>query len=263
MGLAKPKPGRGDGGHGDLEGTDHPPQADPPAAGDPDRDEDPVPGRCRAGTSGASPSCTTWRMSGLSLTRASGPDNDVHRADEDREGAEEVVIVADTNVWARAFLGDDPHQSPRARRALAAARSKEGVFIPLVVMAELSWVLRGARWDRDRVLRTLDSLLQTRGVTPEAPQLVRTAVDATKKGGRGRIRGSPDRPGGIRQRLSRGHHFRCPVRKGREGAKAPLTRLAVGLRAPQQALASGPSPGRPRTRGRGRGSRCRSRRTCR
>ena len=96
-----------------------------------------------------------------------------------------MVIVADSNVWARAFLGDDPQQSPRARKALAAARSKEGVFIPLVVMAELSWVLRGAKWDRDRVLRTLDSLLRTRGVTPEAPQLVRTAVDATKKGGRG------------------------------------------------------------------------------
>jgi len=95
------------------------------------------------------------------------------------------VIVADTNVWARAFLGDDPQQSPRARRALAMARSKEGVFIPLVVMAELSWVLRGAKWDRDRILGTLDSLLQTRGVTAEAPQLVRIAIDATKKGGRG------------------------------------------------------------------------------
>jgi len=90
------------------------------------------------------------------------------------------VIVADTNVWARAFLGDDPQQSPRARRALAATRSKEGVFVPLVVMAELSWVLRGAKWERDRVLGTLDGLLQTRGVTPEAPQLVRVAIGATK-----------------------------------------------------------------------------------
>lgn len=95
------------------------------------------------------------------------------------------MIVADTNVWARAFLGDDPRQGPRARRALAAARSKEGVFIPLVVMAELSWVLRGARWERGRVLDTLQSLLQTRGVSPEAPPLVQMAIDATRKGGRG------------------------------------------------------------------------------
>jgi predicted nucleic-acid-binding protein len=98
-----------------------------------------------------------------------------------------VVIVADTNVWARAFLGDDPQQSPKARKALAAARTKEGVFIPLVVMAELSWVLRGAKWERDRILRTLDSLLQTRGVTLEAPQLVRLAIDATRMGGRGGV----------------------------------------------------------------------------
>lgn len=95
------------------------------------------------------------------------------------------MIVADTNVWARAFLGDDPRQSPKARRALATARSQEGVFIPLVVMAELSWVLRGAKWERDRVLKALDSLLQTRGVTPEAPQLVRAAIDATRQGGQG------------------------------------------------------------------------------
>lgn len=95
------------------------------------------------------------------------------------------MIVADTNVWARAFLGDDPRQCPRARKALAAARTREGVFVPLVVMAELSWVLRGAKWERERVLKTLDSLLQTRGVVPEAPHLVRQAIDKTREGGRG------------------------------------------------------------------------------
>jgi predicted nucleic-acid-binding protein len=96
-----------------------------------------------------------------------------------------LVIVADTNVWARAFLGDHPDQSPRARQALAAARSKEGVFVPLLVLAELSWVLRAARWDRERVLKTLESLLHTRGVTPEAPELAQAAIDATRAGGRG------------------------------------------------------------------------------
>ena len=95
------------------------------------------------------------------------------------------MIVADTNLWARAFLRDDPSQSPRARHALAVARGKEGVFVPLVVFAELSWVLRAARWDRARVLATLESLLHTRGVTPESPEVVRRAIDATRKGGGG------------------------------------------------------------------------------
>jgi len=95
------------------------------------------------------------------------------------------VIVVDTNIWARALLGDDPAQSSRARQALAAARSKEGVFVPLVVLAELSWVLRAARWERERVLKALESLLHTRGVTTEAAHIVQAAVDATRKGGRG------------------------------------------------------------------------------
>ena len=95
------------------------------------------------------------------------------------------MIVVDTNVWARALLGDHPGQSPRARQALAAARSREGVFVPVVVLAELSWVLRGAGWERDRVLRAVESLLRTRGVTPEAPQVVQAAVEAARQGGRG------------------------------------------------------------------------------
>ncbi len=95
------------------------------------------------------------------------------------------MIVADTNVWARAFLGDDPRQSPKARKALAAARTNEGVFVPLIVVAELAWVLRGAKWERGRVLGTLESLLQTRGVAVEDPELVRAAVEATRAGARG------------------------------------------------------------------------------
>lgn len=95
------------------------------------------------------------------------------------------MIVADTNIWARAFLGDHPGQSSRVRQALAAARGKGGVFVPIVVLAELSWVLRAARWERERVLKTLESLLHTRGVTPETPQVAQAAIDATRKGGRG------------------------------------------------------------------------------
>jgi predicted nucleic-acid-binding protein len=52
------------------------------------------------------------------------------------------VLAADTNVWARAYLNDDASQARRARSALAEARSATGVFVPLLVLAELSWVLR-------------------------------------------------------------------------------------------------------------------------
>jgi predicted nucleic-acid-binding protein len=94
------------------------------------------------------------------------------------------VIVADTNVWARAFLNDDAAQAQRARRVLAEARSKGGVFLPLIVLAELSWVLR-SRWSSERVLTTLDSLLRTRGVTVEAPELARQALKSAGAAGGG------------------------------------------------------------------------------
>jgi predicted nucleic-acid-binding protein len=94
------------------------------------------------------------------------------------------VIVADTNVWARALLNDDAAQAQRARRALAEARSKGGVFLPLIVLAELSWVLR-SRWTAERVLTTLESLLHTRGVTVEAPACAQQAIKAARAAGGG------------------------------------------------------------------------------
>ncbi|MFZ0273084.1 MAG: PIN domain-containing protein [Acidobacteriaceae bacterium] len=94
------------------------------------------------------------------------------------------MIVADTNVWARAFLNDDAAQAQRARRALAEARSKGGVFLPLIVLAELSWVLR-SRWSAERVLSTLESLTRTRGVTVEAPDLARQACRSARANGGG------------------------------------------------------------------------------
>lgn len=91
------------------------------------------------------------------------------------------MVVADTNVWACAFLNDDRAQTRQARKALADARSKNGVFVPLIVMAELALVLR-SRWDRERVLATLENLLQTRGVAVETPVLVQEALEASRSG---------------------------------------------------------------------------------
>jgi len=94
------------------------------------------------------------------------------------------VIAADTNVWARAYLNDDAAQAGKSRYALASARSAGGVFVPLLVLAELSWVLRG-RWDRVRVLSAIESLLQTRGVVVESPALAWRALEACRKGAAG------------------------------------------------------------------------------
>ena len=94
------------------------------------------------------------------------------------------MVSADTNVWARAYLNDEPAQARKARAALAAARSAGGVFVPLLVLAELSWVLRG-RWDRARVLDTIEGLLQTKGVTVESAAVAWKALEACRKGAAG------------------------------------------------------------------------------
>lgn len=91
------------------------------------------------------------------------------------------MVVADTNVWARALLNDDALQASKARKALAGARAKSGIFVPLLVMAELAWVLR-SRWERERVLASLEDFLQAQGVTVESPALVEEALEATRAG---------------------------------------------------------------------------------
>jgi predicted nucleic-acid-binding protein len=91
------------------------------------------------------------------------------------------MLAADTNVWARAYLNDEPAQARKARAALAEARSAGGVFVPLLVLAELAWVLRG-RWDRTKVVDTIEGLLQTRGVTVESAAVARNALEACRKG---------------------------------------------------------------------------------
>jgi len=94
------------------------------------------------------------------------------------------MLAADTNVWARALLDDDKAQAAKAKAALAQARSSGGIFVPLLVLAELSWVLR-SRWEREKVIDTLDGMLRTRGVQIESPALARKALDAARSGAAG------------------------------------------------------------------------------
>lgn len=94
------------------------------------------------------------------------------------------MIVADTNVWARALLNDDKVQTAKAKAALTQARSAGGIFVPLLVLAEVSWVLR-SRWEREKVLDAFDGILRTRGVRVESADLVRKAIDAARGGASG------------------------------------------------------------------------------
>ena len=87
------------------------------------------------------------------------------------------MIALDTNVWARAFLGDDPAQSAAARSAIEKGTKGKGVFVPLLLMVELYWVLKSAPgWDAARVHGALESLLDVEGVEVGSAPLIREAL---------------------------------------------------------------------------------------
>jgi predicted nucleic-acid-binding protein len=89
------------------------------------------------------------------------------------------MIAADTNLWARAYLNDDATQTRKARAAIKEACETDGIFIPLLVLAELAWVLR-SRWERDRVLDTLEEIFKVDGVVVESRTVAERALAASR-----------------------------------------------------------------------------------
>ncbi len=94
------------------------------------------------------------------------------------------MIAPDTNVWARAYLNDDEAQAGKARFAIEAACAGAGVFVPLIVLAELYWVLK-SKWTKERVLDTIEHLMATDGVVTESPALAAKALEESRAGAAG------------------------------------------------------------------------------
>ncbi len=92
------------------------------------------------------------------------------------------MVACDTNVLARAILGDDPRQSPLARRTLTDAAGREGVFVPVVVLVELAWVLEGAGLARASIATAVETLAAAKGVRVERADVALDAVRAFKQG---------------------------------------------------------------------------------
>lgn len=80
------------------------------------------------------------------------------------------MIALDTNVLVRYIAQDDPVQSPQAAQIIEDALAREeGVFIPLVVLCETVWVLRGYyKLVKQRILHVLDAILTEKGFELEA-----------------------------------------------------------------------------------------------
>ena len=88
------------------------------------------------------------------------------------------MAAFDTNVIVRVLVGDDPAQTRKAERAFVAHARGDGVFVSLVVLAEVSWVLAAAyAWDRPTIHERISRLVRTKGVVIEELELVQRALD--------------------------------------------------------------------------------------
>lgn len=95
------------------------------------------------------------------------------------------MIAVDTNVLAR-FYCDDPDdpesakQRPRARKVILESPS---IFVPLTVVLELEWVMRGLYdVEPETFCQAIDHLLGMDHVTVERWEAVKDAVELHRRG---------------------------------------------------------------------------------
>lgn len=89
-------------------------------------------------------------------------------------------MALDTNVLVRLLVSDDPVQALRAAESIDASAA---CFVPITVVLELEWVLRGAyKLPREAVISAFEGLLAIKQVHLEQEVLVRQAL-AWHRGG--------------------------------------------------------------------------------
>lgn len=89
-------------------------------------------------------------------------------------------MALDTNVLVRLLVNDDPVQALRAAESIDASAA---CFVPITVVLELEWVLRGAyKLPREAVISAFEGLLAIKQVHLEQEDLVRQAL-AWHRGG--------------------------------------------------------------------------------
>jgi predicted nucleic-acid-binding protein len=91
-----------------------------------------------------------------------------------------LPVALDTNLLVRLLTGDDPEQ---ARRVAELIDASPACFVPITVVLELEWVLRGAyRLERGAVIAALEGLMAIRQVHLEQEDLVRQAHRESPQG---------------------------------------------------------------------------------
>lgn len=91
-----------------------------------------------------------------------------------------LPLALDTNLLVRLLTNDDPQQAERVADLIDASAA---CFVPITVVLELEWVLRGAyKLPREAVIRAFEGLLAIRQVHLEQEELVRRVLEWHRQG---------------------------------------------------------------------------------
>jgi predicted nucleic-acid-binding protein len=96
------------------------------------------------------------------------------------------MIALDTNILARAIAEEanaDPATLEQQRRARALLSSGQELFVPITVVLELEWVLRGIyEMTSSAIAAVLEDLLVIEGVTVDRTPQLHQALQAYRAG---------------------------------------------------------------------------------
>jgi predicted nucleic-acid-binding protein len=96
------------------------------------------------------------------------------------------VIALDTNILARAIVDEenaDAATQAQQQRAQALLASGQALFIPVTVMEELEWVLRGVyAMPRDEVAAVFDDMLAVENLVLDRAAAIEQAVAWYRRG---------------------------------------------------------------------------------
>jgi predicted nucleic-acid-binding protein len=87
------------------------------------------------------------------------------------------MIGLDTNIVVRYLTHDDPAQTTAAVKVMDSLSADSPGFLPLIVIAELVWVLEAAyRFKRNEVAQVLEILLRSKELVIERAEIVAQAL---------------------------------------------------------------------------------------
>lgn len=90
------------------------------------------------------------------------------------------MIALDTNILVRLLTNDDPEQ---ARQSALLIDSDHALFVPLTVLLELEWVLRGAyAISKPTIAKSFEALLSIKNLNIERSADVQQAIDLYLRG---------------------------------------------------------------------------------